>query len=41
MKDAGAKRDQDSAQHGMGKAEKIAGQAVGCEGMEKEGSKTE
>ena len=40
MKEAGRKRDQDSAQHGLGSVEKIAGQAVGCEGMEKEGGQS-
>jgi len=37
MKAAGEKRDQDNAQHGMGKPEQLLGQVTGCEGMEKEG----
>lgn len=41
MKEAGKLRDQDPNQHGMGSVEKMAGQAVGCEGMEKEGAQTE
>lgn len=40
MKEAGKARDQDSAQHGLGGVEKLAGQAVGCEGMEKEGEQS-
>lgn len=40
MKEVGQKRDQDSAQHGLGTVEKLAGQAVGCEGMEKEGAES-
>lgn len=41
MQEAGKLREQDSTQHGLGSVEKIAGQAVGCEGMEKEGAKSE
>lgn len=41
MKDVGAKRDQDSKEHGLGVVGKVAGQAVGCEGLEKEGKASE
>lgn len=38
MKDAGEQRK--SGQQGMGKAEELAGKAVGCEGMENEGAQS-
>jgi len=40
MKAAGKKRDQDNAEHGMGKPEELLGKVTGCEGMEKEGAAT-
>ena len=38
MKAASAARD--PQQQGMGKVEELAGKAVGCEGMEKEGAES-
>jgi hypothetical protein len=38
MKTASANRDPN--QSGFGKAEELAGKAVGCEGMEKEGAES-
>ena len=38
MKKANEQRDSQAG--GLGKAEELAGKAVGCEGMEKEGSQT-
>lgn len=38
MKAATSQRD--PQQHGLGKVEQLAGKAVGCEGMEQEGSAT-
>jgi hypothetical protein len=35
-----ASENRDPQQSGMGKVEEIAGKAVGCEGMEKEGAES-
>ncbi len=38
MKEAGQNRD--PSQQGFGRAEELAGKAVGCEGMEQEGQES-